>query len=137
MKNIFPALMILSILIAATSSYGEVYSWVDKDGKKNFGEKVPKEYLKQSTALDVKPVNSMDAAEVPRKPTAIETSNQPQQGFAPPPAERLSSCEQQKLAYAQSVKCYASCRQTEGGFNGRTVNNVANCHCVDVKKPNC
>jgi len=142
MRNIFSKLTLVFLLLAFTCAHGEIYSWVDKEGKKHFGEKVPKEYLKQSTELEVKPVNTMDAAKITKQP---ERNNSQRSGnsFAKPQqdtdsdTQNLSSCEQQKRAYDQSVKCYASCRQTEGGFGGRNINNVANCHCTDVKKPNC
>ena len=143
MKNIFPKWTMLFLLLAFANAHSEIYSWVDKDGKKHFGEKVPKEYLKQSTELEVKPVNSMNATNVPQAPIKTAYQLEQERRFIPPepdttPTQNLSSCERQKIAYQQSVDCYSSCKSIEVEANGQQRNNVSNCkHCVDVKKPDC
>jgi hypothetical protein len=113
---------------------------VDKDGKKHFGEKVPKEYLNQSNAIDVKPVNSMQAEKVPKTPPATETPSNSAPIPKPPEedhsSQNLSACELQKRAYDDSVRCFSRCQN--GGEGAGYVNNVAGCgHCTDVKKPDC
>lgn len=140
MKSIFIKMLSLVFFVSAGFANAEIYSWVDKDGKKHFGQEVPKEYAKKSTVLDVKSVNVMDETKVQSTP---RNSNRP--SFPQPQAaaaendtyENLSSCEQKKRAYEESVACYAECRLPKEASGGR-VNNVSACrHCVDAKKPNC
>lgn len=142
MKRIFLGLTIVLLMVASMASHGEIYSWVDKEGKKHFGEKVPKEYLNKSTQLEVKAVNTMDAAKsAPRSRSVPKTAAEQEQerrflqsGPDPEPIQNLSNCERQKKAYEESIACYSSCKNK----NMHHVNNVANCsHCVDLKKPSC
>lgn len=139
MKNLTAKIMVLLLAIAFNFAYAEVYSWVDKEGKKHFGQEVPKEYANQSKVLEVKEVNAMDATKV--SPTTPQRKTYTQQPARPLPTQQqdlnqnLNQCEQQKLAYENSVKCYARCRNSDARAAG--VNNVAACHCVDAKKPNC
>lgn len=139
MKNI-TTLLVLLMSVTFTCAYAEVYSWVDKEGKKHFGQEVPKEYANQSKVLEVKEVNSMDATKVSAAPPPRRTSQQQTARQFPTQQDdsnqNLSKCEQQKLAYERSVKCYASCRNSYARTEG--VNNVSACgHCADAKKPNC
>lgn len=138
MNNRIAKLFIIVCLFTFNYAHSEVYSWVDKDGKKHFGQEVPKEYQKQSKTVDVKPVNSMQATEVteppPQKPArqTYPPYNSPQNDNS----QNLSSCEQQKRAYENSVSCFARCKNN--GDGERYVNNVAACgRCQDMKKPSC
>ena len=140
MKPLCIRLLSLILLLGTNVVYAEIYSWVDKDGKKHFGQEVPKEYAKKSTVIDVKSVNVMDETKVQPTP---RTNNKPTYQHPQPTAtqdddyENLSSCEQKKRAYEESVACYAECRLPKEESGGR-VNNVSACrHCVDAKKPNC
>ncbi|GGY88159.1 hypothetical protein GCM10011613_36510 [Cellvibrio zantedeschiae] len=139
MKDLTSKIIALLLSIAFSFAHAEVYSWVDKEGKKHFGQEVPKEYANQSKVLDVKEVNSMDATKV--TPAAPQRKTYTQQPANPLPTQQddytpnLTKCEQQKLAYENSVKCYARCRNSDARAAG--VNNVAACNCVDAKKPNC
>lgn len=139
MKNLFSKIITLCLLLACVGAHSEIYSWVDKEGKKHFGEKIPKEYLKQSTIIDVKPVNSMQAEKVSDPPPP--KTNIPLDSASTPPEENhrsqnLNSCELQKQAYENSVRCFSRCQN--GGEGAGYVNNVSGCsHCTDVKKPDC
>lgn len=128
------------LIMGSNLAHSDVYTWVDKDGKKHFGQEVPKEYAKKSTVIEVKTVNSMD--ETKTRPS-YQSTNTPSYQQSQLPATQdnysgnLSSCEQQKRAYEDSVACYARCRLPKDDF-GKRVNNVSGCtNCVDVKKPNC
>lgn len=140
MKPFLVRLFILGLAFSFSGSYAEVYSWVDKDGKKHFGQEVPKEYAKKSTVIEVKSVNSMDETKTrPNyQPTSAPAYQQPQMPVMQDNnTGNLSSCEQQKRAYEDSVACYARCRLPKDSYSPR-VNNVSGCtQCVDVKKPNC
>lgn len=137
MKNQTAKFLILCFLFAFASAHSEIYSWVDKDGKKHFGEEVPKEYQKQSKTIDVKPVNSMQATEITEAPPQPIKQSRP--AYSSPEdntPQNTNSCEQQKQAYENSVLCYTRCKNNGDGTG--YVNNVAACgHCQDLKKPDC
>lgn len=143
MRNILSIVTAMLLIFTFTCTHAEVYSWVDKEGKKHFGEKVPKEYANQSTELKVKSVNTMDAAKVTSQPDNNNVQRQQPRRFTPPANQdsddsTLSGCEQQKLAYQKSVQCYSRCQGNNNDRYSNHVNNVAACsNCVDVKKPNC
>lgn len=138
MKKI-TTLIVLLIATTCSCTHAEVYSWVDKEGKKHFGQEVPKEYANQSKVLEVKEVNSMDATKVSATPQPRRTYQQQSARQLPTQQDNynqnLNKCEQQQLAYERSLQCYASCRNKDARAAG--VNNVSACNCVDVKKPNC
>lgn len=140
MRELISIFATFFLIIVSNIAHSEVYTWVDKDGKKHFGQEVPKEYAKKSTVIEVKTVNSMD--ETKTRPS-LQPNNTPSYQQPQLPAtqdnysEKLSSCEQQKRAYEESVACYANCRLPKDSYSPR-VNNVSGCtQCVDVKKPNC
>ena len=137
MKTQLSKILIFCFLFAFVSAHSEIYSWVDKDGKKHFGEQVPKEYQKQSKAIDVKPVNSMQATDVTNAPQQPTKQSAPV--FVSPQndnTQNTNSCEQQKRAYENSVMCFARCRNN--GEGAGYVNNVSGCSkCQDLKKPDC
>lgn len=141
MKDALSRAAVLFLVFGLATAHAEIYSWVDRDGKKHFGEKVPKEYLSKSTELDVKPINAMDATKIPQKPKETEKAIGDQEKriaqLEEKPTEILNACEQQKRAYEQSVQCYSRCRNREGSEENR-VNNISACgSCVDAKKPDC
>lgn len=137
MKIQLSKILMLCFLFATANAHSEVYSWVDKDGKKHFGEAVPKEYQKQSKAIDVKPVNSMQATDITNAPQQPNKQSTPV--FVSPQndnSQNTNSCEQRKRAYENSVMCFARCRNN--GEGGTRVNNVSGCSkCQDLKKPDC
>jgi hypothetical protein len=134
MKSQLAKLLMLCLLFTFSSAHCEIYSWVDKDGKKHFGEEVPKQYQKQSKTIEAKPVNSIPApAVIPPAQTNKRTAPVFVSNDSPP---NTNSCEQQKRAYEESVMCYASCKNNGNG--GGRVNNVSACgKCQDLKKPSC
>ncbi len=142
MKKIMSKIiLLLCVAYASTGAQAKIYSWVDKEGKKHFGQEVPKEYANKSKQLDVKPINSMDSTKVPALQPKVEPRsylppeqmprNQPE-----PESENLSACEQQKRAYEASVSCFSRCRLDRDAHRTQ-VNNVASCNCADAKKPSC
>src|SRR6478609_10811655 len=96
MKQYLMILLTLTLTFSFSATHAEVYSWVDKDGKKHFGQEVPKEYAKKSKVIDVKSVNSMDETKVRpgTQPTRTPGYQQPQIPDAQDNnAENMSSCE--------------------------------------------
>lgn len=134
-KKGWRSLLIIALATLTTLAQAELYTWVDKNGKKHYGDKVPPEYAKQATTVEQKKPNTMPA------PPSVEF-------YQPPPARNQvndqpastgnqdNSCEQQKRAYEESLACYNDCRLHR--IRTHNVNNVSACgHCTDVKKPNC
>lgn len=139
MKHFFLKWLLMALFLNVSLSFAEVYTWVDKDGKKHFGQEVPKEYANKGKVVDLKTMNVMEKTNA--NPTSFPTPTnyqEPQAQSEPEaPAEKLSACELKKREYEKSVACYASCRFPKDN-RGSRVNNVAGCgHCVDVKKPDC
>lgn len=149
MKSLLRNVFILLLATQALLAQAALYSWVDKDGKKHFGDKVPAEYAKQVKTVDIKAANSMEAPPVIDKPEPAkrvlksatpaaensDTSSATNDNEQDDPA----SCEAQKQAYQESLACFNKCRDS-GANNGegRAYNNVAACgHCTNVKKPKC
>lgn len=131
----------LGLLLASCSllAQAELYTWVDKNGKKNYGDKVPPEYAKDAKVVESKKANTME------KPPSVyyyqtprnNQGNQQEQGQMPAPVTADSSCAAQQQAYEDSLACYNDCRR-QGKNRQEHYNNVSACgHCVDVKKPNC
>ena len=52
----------LALLLAASpAALGQVYSWVDENGKKHFGDRIPPEYENQGKQVELNATNSADA----------------------------------------------------------------------------
>lgn len=73
MKQHLMILLTLALVVSFSGAHSEIYSWVDKDGKKHFGQEVPKEYANKSKVIDVKSVNSMDETKVRTTPQPTHT----------------------------------------------------------------
>lgn len=141
------SLLAVALLFGVTlTAQAAMYTWVDKDGKKHFGDKVPPEYAKQVQSVGIKKMNTME------QPPALNTARAETTPSASRPSPRANvqqaadadSCEAQKSAYNASQACFSRCRITNqdelnaDGSMSPHVNNVAACgHCTDVKKPNC
>lgn len=129
-------LLLITLAMCTTLAQAELYTWVDKQGKKHYGDKIPPEYAKQASAVEQKKINSMPA------PPSVNF-------YQPPPARNQvsdqstgnnnnqgNSCEQQKRAFEESQACFNDCRVHRD--RAHNVNNVSACgHCTDVKKPSC
>ncbi len=128
----------LVLLLAGISilAQAELYTWVDKNGKKHYGDKIPPEYAKQASSVEQKKTNTMPAppsVNFYQAPARNQVNNQP---AADNSSNQGNSCEQQKRAFEESQACYDDCRLHR--VRTHNVNNVSACgHCTDVKKPNC
>ena len=131
-------LLALLFLLASPLSLGQIYSWVDENGNKHFGDKIPPEYQDQASEYEVPETNSAQAIEPQTRRQAISrprqapAREQTQNDSMPTQAAREPrTCEERKAAYAESTACFNSCRTGSS-------NNIANCgHCKQMKKPNC
>jgi hypothetical protein len=128
------------VLLASPLAWSEIYSWVDENGKKHFGDKIPPEYQDQASPYELSEINTSEAVEVQKQPSSSSSSTGSSRSGAssgsldrPTSSGRASSCEVAKQEYQRSLSCYANCRVLVGG-----VNNISRCgNCKNVKKPNC
>lgn len=125
-------LCLIVITSIAPLAFSETYTWTDKQGKKHFGDEVPKEYLSKSKIVDTKSTNTIPSVGTPHNNT---TNNDTTAQFIEVPnssPKTSSACEQQKNEYLSAQLCFNKCRLVGGGIN------KAKCaDCKDVKKPDC
>lgn len=124
---------LLAITCTIPSAFSETYTWTDKQGKKHFGDEVPKEYISQGKKIDPKPTNTIPSVETTNDNTNINNSDTAQFIEVPNSSPKKSAaCEQQKDDYLTAQLCYNKCRMVGGGIN------KAKCpDCKDVRKPVC
>jgi hypothetical protein len=123
-----------SLLLASPLAWSQIYSWVDENGRKHFGDKIPQEYQDQASQYEMPEINTTPAVEVREQPSSSSSqTGSSRSGASSGSSKRASSCEAAQQEYQRSVSCYAKCRSLVGG-----VNNVTRCgHCKNVKKPDC
>lgn len=130
-----------SLMLFAEASFSQVYTWVDEGGNKHFGDKVPEKYRNNSNAIDVKETNT----------TPIRESNESISGALGKPnpentvkerkvleekevssKARTSECSAQFAKYNESMQCFSSCKNSNGGINHAKCPN-----CTNVVRPSC
>jgi hypothetical protein len=123
----------LILLFVSPPTWSEIYTWVDENGKKHFGDKIPSQYQDQATEYRVPETNRSAAVETPeRAPTASSNDSSAPQTLSAgiPKSQQLTGCEALKAEYNKSRMCYEDCKLPTG--------NIARCgHCKQMKKPNC
>jgi hypothetical protein len=123
----------LILLLVCSPTWGEIYTWVDENGKKHFGDKIPREYEDKATQYEISETNRSAAVEITEKaPTTspyVSTTLEPSgQGLRK--SQAPASCAELKEQYKKSRQCYEACKLPTG--------NIARCgHCPQMKKPNC
>jgi len=157
-------LLALLILLLTYSSHAEIYTWVDENGKKHFGDKVPPEYQEQINAVEVDVRQPSPEELVRARAIATEqakavidsrnsrAANMKPEHKVPESSEPAltaeqyakTTCERKKQLYKESEDCYSKCTQqnvlrSPGSLRVvKHVRNTSNCgHCQDYKKPNC
>ena len=134
---------------AGIVAHGQVYSWVDENGKKHFGDRIPPQYQDQAAEYEMKETNSAKAVEHVEYATptqrprssgrSVATSGQ----FGLSGGSRSSagggSCEAQKAAYERAQACWGNCRQfnSSGGRAGINAAHSACKKCQNLSKPKC
>ncbi|WP_444920376.1 DUF4124 domain-containing protein [Microbulbifer sp. CnH-101-G] len=101
-----------SLLVAASTSAGELYRWVDADGRVHFSDRPPAEVKAQDISGQLGPIN---AAEATRKRPSLTTSGTTS-------ADREFQQRQQKEQRAQQQEQQRICsnaRQRLRSINGR------------------
>jgi hypothetical protein len=125
-------LCLIAITCITPLAFSETYTWTDKQGKKHFGDEIPKEYISQGKIVDTKSTNTIPSVVTPHNNTT--NSNKTAQFIEVPNSspKTSSNCEKQKDEYLSAQRCYNKCRLVGGGIN------KAKCaDCKDVKKPAC
>ena len=134
------AFLIAGILlfVGSSSVRAGVHTWVDDDGHRHFGDRVPPGYRSQSRSIPIEPSPGVDRVQPDLPEIGLP-------GDREAPAESASeartrkdpaemSCEQRRRAWRRSKACYAECRQEirDGGWNN------ARCgHCREMTRPDC
>lgn len=130
--------LVLSLFVSFASA--EVYTWVDENGKKHYGDSVPAKYQTQSKTVDTNDINTIQSVDPQHyaEPDYGAAQNDGSDARSKliksnePASRQNDSCEQQLEAFKRSQACYGQCGLVGGGIN------KARCsHCVDLKKPNC
>jgi hypothetical protein len=123
----------LILLLVCSPTWGEIYTWVDENGKKHFGDKIPPEYEDKATQYEVPETNRSAAVEIKeRAPTTSSYGGTAprlsDQGLSK--SQQPTSCAGLKEQYEKSRQCFEACKLPTG--------NIARCgHCQQMKKPNC
>ena len=152
------ALLLFLCSMSLAARAGDVFKWVDENGKVHYGDTVPEKYRKESKKVDssgpeataaqrreaeariAKEKARLDALEKSRDATA----DTPQSGPAPAPvAQAKDECEEQMKKYLESMACFDKYRNAPtstlvGGFrisSGGGVKPEAFQHCKEVPQP--
>ena len=65
-SNYFTAL--LTLLLFSPLSLAEVYSWIDENGKTNYGDHIPEQYQEQAATVEIEVDNSYTHDDIQFKP---------------------------------------------------------------------
>lgn len=128
-------LVFCSICLTASA---ETYSWVDKNGKKHFGDKIPPEYASQANSVQLKTINTIETP--PQKEPDKRIVRPPVDAYpdlhrdSPPEHSNrhnnATSCEKKWEAFRAAEMCFANC------YSGKN-RNAANCPCRNISRPSC
>lgn len=99
------------------ASKGEIYRWVDKNGKVQYSADVPEDRLSTARRVDTRSniVSSRVPASIQGAPNVAPTTNSP--GVRIPVSER-EKCEAAWQAYRAAEACFAQYRQSTAGGAG-------------------
>jgi hypothetical protein len=139
-KRRFFVTVAASLLLTCPLAWSQIYSWVDEDGKKHFGDKIPLQYEDQASEYEMPEINTSEAIEVQEQPSSSSSNTGSTLSGAssgsierPASSRPASSCAAAHEEYQRSVSCYEKCRVLVGGRI-----NISRCGgCKNVKKPNC
>jgi hypothetical protein len=131
------------LLFASPLAWSQVYSWVDENGRKHFGDRIPQKYQDQAAEVEMGETNSSQAV-VSRPRSSSQSGNRSRStsgSGSPSPSEvdsssgsaDLDSCEAQQAAYSRAQSCWAQCRK------GGKINAARSAcrSCENIKKPRC
>lgn len=133
-------------LLFSLVANADTYMWIDNDGRKHYGDRVPTEYKDTAVKIGAKSTNTVELkstnesnARVLDKRDDHRSGNSAFSKTGAGSSGNGVNCEEKKRAYQASRTCFSSCQQImadrDGNIRG---SNNANCgHCRDLKRPNC
>ena len=140
-----------ALLIACASplALSQVYSWVDENGKKHFGDRIPPQYQDQASEYKIAEPNSAEAVE-PTTRRPVQTSPYSTRSSSDSAGSRTryenhgtvasdGSCQARKAAYERAQECWGQCRQYNA-YSGTSKINAASqrcSRCPNLEKPRC
>jgi len=140
------ALLLFLCAVSLVARAGDVFKWVDENGKVHYGESVPERYKQHAKKVDLSGVEVSDEqrqeAEARRarekaqaeslQGTREARTGAPQPAAPPPPDVPKSGneCQEQMKKYLESQDCFAPYRNANGGINPEAFQ-----HCSEVKQP--
>lgn len=136
-------LLLLPLWCAALAAQaGDIYRWTDSKGEVHMGDKVPSQYRKKATKVNVRIVNrgfALPAASAAaRQPAAsapliIIGNDKPLADVTPKrQVTRTDSCEQQMQAYREAEACWAPYKMKGGKTSAEGYR-----QCKVVQRPDC
>lgn len=153
--------LVLLLFVYAASSQAQIYTWVDENGRKQFGDTVPPAYRGKTDKITVdtivpskeeveraknknRKIEALNNKEKQKKRSANQSSDEPEK-------KKYSSENERKWAeYNESLRCFQACRikmpdrqvmdrYPDGSTYTRTIPggyNLVNCgHCKNVPRP--
>lgn len=149
--RMMPRLFLLTLLCAVLAVQASViYRWTDEQGQVHMGDKVPPEYRKQATRVNVEVVNRGFAIPAASASAAARTVATPASAAASnpltiidkgkamsdiTPSRQITSsdaCERQMQAYREAEACWAPYK-----MKGGTTRAEGYKKCQVVSRPNC
>ncbi|HZT64100.1 MAG TPA: DUF4124 domain-containing protein [Burkholderiales bacterium] len=137
--------LLLFCVLTLTARAGEVFRWVDENGKVHYGDAIPEKYKQQAKKVDSsggvtdaqrQEAESRTARERARAESlqkARESKAGTPQPAAPTPADVPKAgdeCEEQLRKYLESQDCFAPYVNATGGIKPEAFQ-----HCTEVKQP--
>ena len=109
---------VISLLMLSPTALGQVYSWVDENGKKHFGDRIPPEYQDQGEEVKMKATNSSDSVQLPEPEDTFKFAESRKTNAGASTSSRRSSskpktpseCAKAKRAYETYQRCRDDCR---------------------------
>ena len=135
------AAIVFSACMLVQLAQAQIFSWVDEQGVKHFGDQVPEKYKKDKSEVSLNKLNtaqSVDTAKLNKLSENIKASNDKREESKPELEEvateqtKPQTCEEQIEEYEKSYACFDTCRNANGSINR------AKCpDCVSVTRPAC
>lgn len=142
------------LTILALSVHAQVYTWVDENGVKHYGDRIPEKFRQSANQVDANwhEPSADELAEArtrvnATKPNRRRANNQVRYSASPATTngaqKNYSNDYERKVAeYEESRACFKKCQvRIPGGWNPRTgsfpggFDNSACGHCTSVPKP--
>lgn len=116
---------------------GEIYRWVDKNGKVQYGTDVPETYREKARKVDTR--SNIVSSQVPARiltPTPQPSANANTSPTTRQPVTEREKCEAAWQRYNESAACFAQNRQ---GINARKtgtgISAEAQAKCQNIAEP--